>query len=161
VFSGAKENISAFIESAENQYCRLVLLVGESSSGKTETLQMLAADCGRSVTNANLQLSQAMLELTVKQRQLRLQRILERIADEAASPIFLDNIEILFDSQMKQDPLRLLQGISRNRTVVASWSGTYIDNKLCYAELGHPEYRCYSSVDARIVRMDEVSLHGL
>ncbi|MBU0482850.1 MAG: BREX-3 system P-loop-containing protein BrxF, partial [Proteobacteria bacterium] len=42
-----------------------------------------------------------------------------------------------------QDPLRLLQGLSRNKTVVASWNGAIIDGFLTYAEPAHPEYRRY------------------
>jgi hypothetical protein len=80
--------------------------------------------------------------------------ILDQIAEQAQSPVVLDNLEILFDKGLKQDPLRLLQGISRNRAVVASWSGTMNAGRLFYAETGHPEYRSYDSVDALIVGMD-------
>ena len=66
----------------------------------------------------------------------------------------LDNLEILFDKDLQQDPLRLLQGISRNRAVVASWNGIMNSGRLLYAETGHPEYRSYDSVDALIVGMD-------
>ena len=73
--------------------------------------------------DVNLALSGELLELTAKQRSLRLPGILDQIADQAHSPVVLDNLEILFDNDLKQDPLRLLQGISRNRAVVASWNG--------------------------------------
>ena len=60
----------------------------------------------------------------------------------------------LLDKDLQQDPLRLLQSISRNRAVVASWNGSISFGKLLYAETGHPEYRSYDSVDALIVGMD-------
>lgn len=66
----------------------------------------------------------------------------------------LDNLEILFDKDLQQDPLRLLQSISRNRAVVASWNGSINSGRLLYAEPGHPEYRSYDTVDALIVSMD-------
>ena len=84
----------------------------------------------------------------------RLPGILDQIADQAQSPVVLDNLEILFDKDLQQDPLRLLQSISRNRAVVASWNGTMNFGRLLYAETGHPEYRSYDSVDALIVGMD-------
>jgi len=139
---------------AEGLYHRLVLLVGESGSGKTGVLRDVAEGFGTSVINVNLALSSELLELTAKQRSLRLPGILEQIADKAQSPVVLDNIEILFDKDLKQDPLRLLQGISRNHAVVASWNGTMTSGRLLYAETGHPEYRSYDSVDALIVGMD-------
>ena len=80
--------------------------------------------------------------------------ILDQIADQAQAPVVLDNLEILFDKDLQQDPLRLLQGISRNRAVVASWNGIMNSGRLLYAETGHPEYRSYDSVDALIVGMD-------
>ena len=67
---------------------------------------------------------------------------------------FDDNLEILFDKDLKQDPLRLLQSLSRNRSVVASWNGKKLKGKLTYAELDHPEYRGYDLDDTLIVCMD-------
>ena len=87
-------------------------------------------------------------------RKVRLPGILDQIADQAQAPVVLDNLEILFDKDLQQDPLRLLQSISRNRAVVASWNGIMNSGRLLYAETGHPEYRSYDSVDALIVGMD-------
>ena len=60
-----------------------------------------------------------------------------------AALVLLDNIEILFDVHLKQDPLRLFQGLSRNRTVVAAWNGSIVDGHMTYAVPDHPEYRRY------------------
>jgi len=149
-----QDKIKRSLQSAAGLYHRLVLLVGETGSGKTGILRDVAEDFGTSVVNINLALSSELLELTSKQRSLRLQGILEQIADNAQLPVVLDNLEILFDKDLQQDPLRLLQGISRNRAVVASWNGTSVGGRLVYAETGHPEYRSYESVDALIVNMD-------
>ncbi|MHB8115590.1 MAG: BREX-3 system P-loop-containing protein BrxF [Acidithiobacillus ferrivorans] len=148
------DKIKRSLQAAEGLYHRLVLLVGETGSGKTGVLRDVAEEFGTSVINVNLALSNALLELTGKQRSLRLPGIFDHIAGKAQSPVVLDNLEILFDKDLKQDPLRLLQGISRNRAVVASWNGTMTSGRLLYAETGHPEYRSYDSVDALIVGMD-------
>ena len=151
------EKIKRSLQSAEGLYHRLVLLVGETGSGKTSVLRDVAEEFGTSVINVNLGLSGELLELSAKQRSLRLPGILDQIADKAHAPVVLDNLEILFDKDLKQDPLRLLQGISRNRAVVASWNGTSTGGRLLYAETGHPEYRSYDSVDALIVCMDSTA----
>jgi len=148
------DKIIRSLQTAEGLYHRLVLLVGETGSGKTSVLRDVAEDFGTAVININLALSSELLELTAKQRSLRLPGILAQIADKAQSPMVLDNLEILFDKDLQQDPLRLLQGISRNRTVVASWNGTSAGGRLLYAETGHPEYRSYDSVDALILSVD-------
>lgn len=149
------DKIRRSLHAAEGLYHRLVLLVGEAGSGKTGVLRDVAEEFGTSVINVNLALSSEPLELTAKQRSLRLPGILGQIVGKAPSPVVLDNLEILFDKDLKQDPLRLLQGLSRNHAVVASWNGKSSDGRLLYAEPGHPEYRRYDAVDALIVNMEE------
>lgn len=149
-----QDKIKRSLQAAEGLYHSLVLLVGETGSGKTGVLRDVADNLGVELININLALSAELLELTAKQRALRLPEILNQIVDKAQSTVVLDNLEILFDKDLKQDPLRLLQGISRNRLVVASWNGTTAVGKLMYAETGHPEYRRYDLVDLTVVGMD-------
>ena len=52
-----------------------------------------------------------------------------------------NNIELLFATELAQDPLKLLQSLSRNRTIVAAWPGNFDGAALTYAEPGHPEAR--------------------
>ena len=93
-----------------------------------------------------------MLDLTERQRALQLPRLLREIINDAAGEVVLfDNIEILFDVALKQDPLRLLQGLSRNKTVVAAWNGSIDGNHMVYAVPDHPEYRRYMVRDFLVV----------
>ena len=149
-----QSKVKRSLESVADLYHRLVLLVGETGTGKTGVLQDVAEEFVTSVVNVNLVLSRELLELTTKQRSLRVPNILNQIAGKVQAPVVLDNIEVLFDKELKQDPLRLLQRISRSRTVLASWNGTFIGGKLMYAKPGHPEYRNYASVDVLVVGMD-------
>jgi hypothetical protein len=87
--------IKLSLSSAEGLYHRLVLLVGETGSGKTGILRDIAEEFGSSVVNVNLALSGELLELTAKQRSLRLPGILDQIVDKAQLPVVLDNLEIL------------------------------------------------------------------
>jgi len=135
-----------------------------------------------------------MLDLTERQRAVQLPRLLAEIADasnaglpalqnkaaQKASVVLLDNIELLFDVSLKQDPLRLLQGLSRNTTVVAAWSGeirvegqglgtespTPDDSSLItqssslylvYATPDHPEFRRYPIRDFLVVSPEMAS----
>ena len=98
--------------------------------------------------NVNLDLSRRMLELTARQRSLQvLGHLREIVANDGGEIILLDNLEIIFDVALKQDPLRLLQGLSRNKTIVAAWNGTIVDNYLIYGVPTHPEYRRYPMHD--------------
>ena len=139
---------------AESLYYSLVLLVGQSGTRKSKILNKLAQELGTSVINANLIISGQLLELTSKQRALRLPSILDEICSHAKSIVILDNIEVLFDKSLMQDPLKLLQSISRNRIVLSSWNGKFLQKKLLYAEIGHPEFKFYENADAVIIDMN-------
>ncbi|MDA3788148.1 MAG: BREX-3 system P-loop-containing protein BrxF [Desulfobacula sp.] len=152
-----QNQIKKIIPTAEELYNKLVLVVGESGSGKTAVLLDAAKELGGKVINLNLALSFELLELTEKQRVLRLPGLISTIIEEVEPIVFLDNIEILFDKGLKQDPLKLLKGLSRNHLIVASWNGKYKKNKLIYANPDHPEYRVYDSEDTIIVSMDRTT----
>ncbi len=136
-------------------YYRLVLAVGAPQCGKTGALRELRSSRGWPSLNVNLALCERLLELTRKQRALRVPRILAEMVDGLEGEVvLLDNLEVLFDSQLAQDPLRLLQGLARNRTVVAAWPGGYDGEILTYAEPGHPEWRRYRSPEAMVVAVE-------
>jgi hypothetical protein len=140
------------IQQASDQYFRLVILAGVPGSGKTAALQSIGHRLGCQVVNVNLELSKRMLELTRIQRSRQVERLLKDVI--AAAPgdvVLLDNLEILFDTGLEVEPLRLLQVSSRNRTVVATWSGTYVGGTLTYAEPGHPEFVQFKKVDAVVI----------
>ena len=126
VYSEVKKSL----HSAESLYYSLVLLVGQSGTRKSKILNKLAQELGTSVINANLIISGQLLEFTSKQRALRLPSILDEICSHAKSIVILDNIEVLFDKSLMQDPLKLLQSISRNRIVLSSWNGKFLQKKL-------------------------------
>lgn len=132
-------------------YHQLTLLVGPARSGKTTALNDLASEVKSTITNVSLAIASDLLELTPRQRSLRIPDLLNQIIETDSSIVLLDNLELLFDTTLKQDPLRLLQGISRKKTIVATWQGFASDNKLIYAEIGHPEYRIYDAIDGLIV----------
>ncbi len=148
------ERIKQSLQTADGLYHRLVLLVGETGSGKTKVLREFAEDIGAEVININLLLSAELLGLSEKQRLLHLPEILDKIVEKKQAAVVLDNIEILFDQRLKQDPLKLLQLISRNRSVIAAWNGKIEQQRLTYAETGHHEYRQYDAKELLLVSMD-------
>jgi hypothetical protein len=75
----------------------------------------------------------------------------EVIAAVSGDVVLLDNLEILFDTGLEVEPLRLLQLISRNRTIVASWNGSFQGGTLTYAEPGHPELIQFKQTDAVVI----------
>ena len=138
------EQILTRIEGAGALYHRLILVVAPSGSRKTEALREVAERTGARLVNVNLELSRRMLELTGRERALRLPDLLDEVVGRSDPLVLLDNGELLVDASFEQDPLRLLQGVSRNRTIVATWNGTLENGYLSYAVPDHPEFRRYS-----------------
>lgn len=142
------DQIICKVKQAADLYHRLLLVVAPAGAGKTIALHDVRDRTGAPLVNVNLELSRLMLELTERQRALQLPRLLRGIVGNGdGDMILLDNIEILFDAGLKQDPLRLLQGLSRNKTVVATWNGFIVKDSLTYAAPDHPEYKRYPMRD--------------
>jgi predicted ATP-binding protein involved in virulence len=127
------EQIAARVRDAEGMYSRLVLVVGPQGSGKTRALQALSVEKGWPRINLNIELAKALIDLTVKQRSVRVPGLLDDLLRRSGQDVvLLDNIEMLFSPELAQDPLKLLQSLSRSRTLVATWSGTYDGKHLMY-----------------------------
>ena len=152
------EAVSEKIRHAEGLYHRLVLVVGGPRTGKTSALRSVAGCIDVPLINVNLELSLRMLDLTEGQRPRQVYPCLEQIiAQGEGSVVLLDNMELLFDVVLWQDPLRLLQRLSRSRTVVAAWNGSVEDGYIHYAVPGHPEYRRYTTNGVLIVSAEEAA----
>ena len=154
-----QNKIKQLLCEATVHYHRLVLLVGETGSGKTTVLRALGEDLGVEVINVNLTLSAKLIELTERQRALHISTLLGEILEKTGEVALLDNTEMLFDRKVKQDPVRLLQSLSRKCRVVASWNGRIVGGKLTYAETCHSECRTYDRDEFQIVVMNETFLH--
>ena len=129
---------------AHRGYDRLLLLAGPHGSGKTAVLRALCAATEWSYVNLNLELSGRLLDVATRFREIEALNLARAIADEAPGPILvIDNIELLFEPRLKQDPLRVLLALARSRTVIASWPGEFACSTLLYTAPGHPEYRRY------------------
>jgi hypothetical protein len=151
------ERVIKSIDQAAELYHRLIMLVAPAGSGKTAALQEVHERTGAPLINVNLELSRRMLDLTALQRVLQVSRLLGEIVGTSADDVvLLDNIEILFDVSLKQDPLRLLRGLSRNKTIVTAWSGAIVDGYLTYAVPKHPEYRRYGTNDLLLINVNKM-----
>ncbi len=134
-------------------YYRLVLLA-DTENDHMGLAGELSEHLGTEVVNVNYELSKQLLHQTARQRKLHLSKSLAEIVQHD-KVILLDHTEILFDVELGQDPLRLLELLSRNQAVIAFWSGRIKDGKLIYAEQGHPEYRSYAVKDVTVIEIDK------
>ena len=148
------QSLTRLVEAAERNYHRLLLVVGPARSGKTGRLRTL----NHPIINVNLALSVAMLDLPQRRRSIEAPRLLSALINSIqTSPVVLDNLEILFDSALKLDPITCLKQASRNRTIIASFPGVIEDKLLIYAEPTHAEYRRFPADDLMIDELTVVA----
>lgn len=157
------------IDNAQSLYSRLVIVAGELGSGKTTLLSSLSKHMLVPYINIGIEMPRIMLDVGKKQRIVRLPDIMTSIVEvcleknaffpskSGTQVVLLDNTEALFDFQLRQDPIRLLQKLSRNATLVVSWTGHIENNKLQYATPQHPEYRQYPMNDLLVFDMKNVA----
>ena len=142
------------VNAMEQSYYRLILLVGESGSGKTMAIRLFADQAKVEIINLNLALSESLLGLTKRQREIQLPILLDDLIADRHFPVIFDNIELLFDVTLQNDPLRVLQRISRNHLIIATWNGTFSSGKLNYAAPWHNEFREYDASNIYIISMN-------
>lgn len=109
--------------------------------------------------NVGVELGRLLLDLSERQRRLKVATLLVALGTPAASDeiVLLDNLEILFARALAQEPLRLLERVSRNSTLVAAWRGTIVGGALCYASPDHPEHRREPLGDHMVVLAGEAT----
>ncbi|WP_136248422.1 BREX-3 system P-loop-containing protein BrxF [Halomonas borealis] len=134
------------VEEITALHSKLLLLVGPPGSGKSLLLSKLAATTSTTVVKVGAELGRKLASFPHRQRTLQANAMLRELASAHVTNdlLLLDNIELLFDRSLKLDPLDLLKHHAKAHRVVAVWPGGIRNDRLVYAELGHPEYQEYS-----------------
>ena len=128
-------------------HSKLILLVGAPHTGKTALLAAFAGRVEASTLNVGSKLGRRLAVMSQRQRQLQAGTELRELADEHAKGdlLLMDNLELLFDTMLRLNPLNLLKQHARSKRVVAVWPGELRDGRLAYADMGHKEYRNYAT----------------
>lgn len=123
-------------------YHHLVLLCGSDWQTRTQVLQASARQMDWLYLSVGLPLAELLSQRTPRQRPLYLERDLEAILPNGPG-LVLDHLEILFDADLRSNPLPVLEHISKQRPLLVCWPGQMQGDKLIYAEPWHAEYRSY------------------
>jgi hypothetical protein len=108
---------------AAHEYHKLVLLVGDFSSGKTQSMRRLCDDTGGAYLNVNLGLTSRLVTIDARTYATRASRILQELCDdlEPGRPLFLDTVELFFSLEVGcPNPVDLFKKMSRERLIILS-----------------------------------------
>jgi len=140
------DKLAKYIEADNALNTNLILLVGTSTLKVNEIFDEISSRYKAVPLNVGLLFSKAITLLSQKQRCLMTGEILRVLLAEQAnsSPLFIKNIEVLFDTSLKLDPLDLLKRNAKNRKLIAIWPGQIFEQRLIYGDFGHVERKSYA-----------------
>lgn len=152
VMCGIADTVINSLVQVGNNFSKLLMLVGPAFSGKTQCLKEVSERINIPQLNLGVELSKKLIELSIKQQVLRVSGLTKEIINNVHSDVALvDNIEILFNPDLKVDPIRLLLNCSRNKTLVVAFSGMHVDDSIIYAEPQRPEYKKFKVEDYKVI----------
>jgi len=140
----ALDKLARLVGEVGDLQSKLLLLVG--NSGKTQLLRILAERIQTTPINVGAKLAHRLAATPASDRDFSTNELLHEITDSVHGevPLLIDNLEVLFDSSLKINPLDFIKRLAHSRPVVAVWPGEMRDDRLVYANMGHPEHRDYS-----------------
>lgn len=144
------QKIVTEIGSLEARWYKLLFIVGFATAEDKKIANALAVP----YVNVSLLVSEKLQELPKANYPLKVGEVLSDHLSSYSVPIlWLGNIEILFDKQLKQHPVRLLEQLSKRFNLIVSWPGEYKENTLIYATPEHPEYFKCSELEGKIIKI--------
>jgi len=134
------------ITSIKSSRVRLILLVATSGKGKTQVIRKYAEENELPVLSFGLLITKAI------QAGLQAEKLLGYLLQELeglGEVVLFDNLDVLFQPDLKLQVLQLLKLLSKERTIIAAFPGRFIDGSLVYAEAFHPEYKVFSQYEIK------------
>ena len=129
----------------------LIIIVGDF---KKNTLLKKKLQNLESLTtiNLNLHLSEILTSMSGNERTNPVEIIEEILLDvNSNNVIFLGDNNILFDSNLKWNPLEIFKKLSRTYHLLVLWDGTLDGKILKYAHTGHAEFREFQLPDSEAI----------
>jgi len=122
-----------FSKEAENDY-NLMIVVGNNSIKK----RILKIQEYIKI-NLNFELSRILINST-KNEVMDPVSLIEKIIEKKGEKIFLTDINVLFDSNLEWDPLKILKKLSEKYCLLVFWEGKIDGKFLTYAVKEHKEF---------------------
>lgn len=136
------------LASLDSRWNKLLFISGISSIKAKEMANYLHIP----YINLNLKLCEKLMEIPTSKYPLQVMDLIEDILENNQSTTYwIGDIEILFDQQLQQNPVRLLENIGKRYKLVVTWPGEWNERQLSYATPDHPEYFTCHETDGKIV----------
>ena len=150
------DQLAGLLTTARRHGERLVLITGGNWQQRTELLKSTATAHDLTYLSLGLPLSRVLLDLLPHERPLALEEQVVAMAGAGPCGLALDHVEILFDPELKTDPVRLVEVLARDRVVLVAWPGEYDGQRMTYAEPAHPEHYSRAVSDIQFYSLEVI-----
>lgn len=146
------DRLQQLVVDAAQLNSKLVLVSANVGGGKTALLAEFAKTHDLQIINVGSELSNLLLPIPSSQRSFEVLGVLRDMLSHHRDRgvVVLDNIEVMFDAELKINPFDTIKRLAHAITVVVAWPGNFKDGRLLYGKVGHPEH-CDVAVDGAIV----------
>ncbi|PEK99500.1 BREX-3 system P-loop-containing protein BrxF [Bacillus sp. AFS017336] len=141
------DDLNQEISNLKYQYHKLLFLCNDNLLHN----KILKENKEIQVVNVNLLLSELLLTISKKQYSLFVDEFLRKVFIDKEKIYVLDRINVLFDTSLQTNPVRLMENISKQHQLVVVWPGKYENGELIYAEQSHPEYFTCSNFEGKVI----------
>lgn len=133
--------VKVALDRADYQSYKLILVTIPEDFRREIEVEILNNSIG--FVNLSKELARKLVSLSIRERVRRLEAEVDKIANDCGSSVWLTKLDVLFEPALDNDPMRLLKGIAKSKTVVAIWPGEITETSVVYSKPGKPDYKTY------------------
>jgi hypothetical protein len=93
--------------------------------------------------NVSKALAAKLVIMSLKDREHNLHELMAQLVNQAEDVCYLSRINLLFETSLQTDPLKLLQSTAKKKPIIVIWPGTMDDVSINYSKPGLPDYKSY------------------
>jgi hypothetical protein len=133
--------LQADLVRARGEHFRLVWLAGGTDAERSAVLSCIADAEDGVYVELGKKLSEALIEVPAPLRTASVEECFTSCLGGFSYPVTcLNHLEILFDPNLRINPVMLIKSASRHALIVAAWPGFTKDGQLTFGSPDHPAF---------------------
>jgi hypothetical protein len=137
------ENVKIEVEQAIKfgsfQSSNLIVLVLKPDENSAVGSLLLDAN----FENVSKSLAAKLVVMSLKDREHNLHELMAQLVNQAEDVCYFSRINLLFETSLQTDPLKLLQSTAKKKPIIVIWPGTMDDVSINYSKPGLPDHKIY------------------